>query len=224
MTSIPGTQWIFVDDGSTDRTSVLCEAACARSSAHTLRMQRNSGKSEAVRAGLVHSLSDCRDTDLVGFMDADGAFASGDVARLIAEAGNLLTTRREYDSLWSSRVALSGRNIERSAKRHYMGRIAATVLSWNSSGVPYDTQSGFKLFAPTDSFAATVSQRFQTRWLFEMEILVRFQLSTGRAMRVWEEPLYSWRDVPGSKVSAKEVLRIGREILKVKRLSRRASS
>lgn len=222
MTSIPGTQWIFVDDGSADRTSALCEAACKGSSAYTLRLQRNSGKSEAVRAGLVRSLSDCGDTDVVGFMDADGAFASGDVERLIAEARNLLTARSEYDSLWSSRVALSGRNIERSARRHYMGRIAATVLSWNSSGVPYDTQSGFKLFAPTDSFAATVSQPFQTRWLFEMEILVRFQLTTGRAMQVWEEPLYSWRDVPGSKVSAREVLRIGREILKVKRLTSRA--
>jgi hypothetical protein len=39
-------------------------------------------------------------------------------------------------------------------------------------------------------------------------------------MRVWEEPLQSWRDVAGSKVTGRESIRAIREIAAVKRLQR----
>lgn len=56
-----------------------------------------------------------------------------------------------FDALWSSRVALSGRFIQKLASRHYMGRVVATLLSVDGNSISYDTQSGVKLFAATPS-------------------------------------------------------------------------
>ncbi|MEY3030313.1 MAG: hypothetical protein RL058_676, partial [Actinomycetota bacterium] len=39
----------------------------------------------------------------------------------------------------------------------------------------------------------------------------------GSPMRVWEEPLQSWRDVAGSKVTGRESIRAIREIAHILR-------
>ena len=218
--SIPNVTWVFVNDGSVDDTQILAKEVCSGTESYVLVQPRNAGKAEAVRAGLLSVLTVAADEDEVGFMDADGAFAADDVARLITQFSVLRAAEQPFDALWSSRVALAGRTIERSVRRHYMGRLAATVLSWNDREVPYDTQSGFKLFWPTQMFRQVLDVPFVTRWLFEMEMLVRFKALTGYPMRIWEEPLNAWHDVPGSKVSLKEVARIGKEIAVVKRLAR----
>jgi hypothetical protein len=41
-------------------------------------------------------------------------------------------------------------------------------------------------------------------------------------MQVWEEPLLSWRDVAGSKITLREAVRIARELVFIKRDQRRA--
>lgn len=216
LISLPQTRWIFVDDGSSDGTLALLESACIGTPGRLLAQPSNSGKAEAVRVGLLAALGEASGDDTVAFMDADGAFGINDVERLC----ELITVLdEEFDALWSSRVALAGRSIQRTARRHYLGRIAATVLSWNDHAVPYDTQSGFKLFRPTNTLGQILQTPFETRWLFEVEMLNRFRRYAGRPMAIWEEPLFFWHDVPGSKVSGREVLRIGREILKVKRAS-----
>ena len=219
LVAMPGIIWTFVDDGSSDTTRELAQSACSGSDSRVMAQSVNQGKAEAVRAGLRVSLADAERADIVGFMDADGAFHPDDIARVISLSAALLCGD-EWDAVWTSRVALAGRDIKRSARRHYFGRIAATILSWNDESVPYDTQSGFKLFAPTDLLSECVSVPFETRWLFEMDLLNRYENMAGSSMRIWEEPLMSWRDVPGSKVSSREVLRIGREILAVKRMAR----
>lgn len=221
LISLPRTRWIFVDDGSSDNTLVLLESACTDARGQVLAQPSNRGKAEAVRVGLLAALGRAGGEDAVAFMDADGAFGIDDVERL----SDLMAVLGDaYDALWSSRVALAGRSIERTARRHYLGRIAATILSWNDQSIPYDTQSGFKLFRPTNVLDQILQKPFETRWLFEVEMLNRFRRYTGRPMNIWEEPLSSWQDVPGSKVSGREVLRIGREILKVKRTSHSTGS
>jgi len=221
LVDLGGFRWIFVDDGSQDNTLDVATAVCSDTNSSVLSLGVNAGKSEAVRAGLLQAIKTSQPSDIVGFMDADGAFARYDIERLGDLFCEMRSASEPFDALWSSRVALAGRSIDRSASRHYMGRIAATFLSWRDPSVPYDTQSGFKLFKPSVEFSRTLQAPFQTRWLFEMEMLTRFQVENGRPMKVWEEPLLSWWDVPGSKVSAREVLRIGREILTVKKSSRK---
>lgn len=222
LLTLNGVTWIFVDDGSTDGTRARISEVISNTPHILITQDANRGKAEAVRAGILHTLNRPGQLPtMVGFMDADGAFDAADVQRILSNAGQLLPTC-DFDAVWSSRVALAGRNIQRSAQRHYLGRVAATLISWSEPSLPYDTQCGFKVFAPTDSLMSIIRDPFATRWLFDVEILSRFKAVTGRPMRIWEEPLQYWRDVPGSKVSSREVLRIGKEILIVKREARRS--
>jgi glycosyltransferase involved in cell wall biosynthesis len=212
-------RFLFVDDGSVDGTGEIIKATTAGTDSACLHMATNQGKAEAVRRGLLEFLTDS-EIHGVGYLDADGAFAIPDISRMQTLFEELVVVR-SIDALWSSRVALAGRNIQRSDRRHYIGRIIATLVSLGYGEIPYDTQSGFKLFRASDSLRESIEQPFKTRWLFEIELLARWQFVTGRPMNIWEEPLDHWHDVPGSKIRGRELVRILRELNSVKREQRR---
>lgn len=224
MCSTADVHWLFVNDGSTDRTSEVLSALARHSNIDVLDLQVNVGKGEATRSGILWALnSDRRSVQGVGFMDADGAFHRTDVERLAHRFAELMV-ESDIDAVWSSRVALAGRDIHRSQFRHYLGRAVATLLSVGAEALPYDTQSGLKFFRPSRELRACLEQPFSTRWLFEIEMLMRWKHITGQAMRVREEPLEFWQDVAGSKVTLGESKRIARELLRIKRLQRRQAS
>ena len=206
--------FLFVDDGSGDRTPELLAQLVDSSSAESLRLSRNQGKAEAVRQGM-NRLLERDNLSGVGFLDSDGAFAQDDVVSLV-EVFSQKVAKGESDSVWSSRVALAGRDIRRSDVRHYVGRVIATYLSFSEESFPYDTQSGYKLFADTEALRRCLASPFATRWLFEVELLARWRRTTGSPMRIWEEPLDYWHDVPGSKITRSELFRVVRELWVVK--------
>ena len=216
MKGVGSVRLLFVDDGSKDDTRVAIERHCRGDEVQGLFLRQNFGKAEAVRAGLLQALADSGPKDCVAFLDADGAFSVQDVGRLIDLSTTTLRPVGEFDAVWSSRVALAGRSIHRSPGRHYLGRAAATAISWRQDAFPYDTQSGFKIFAPSEVLRKIIGVPFQTRWLFEVEMLSRFRAITNSLMNVWEEPLTYWNDVPGSTVTMKEFIRFGAEILKIR--------
>jgi dolichyl-phosphate beta-glucosyltransferase len=88
----------------------------------------------------------------------------------------------------------------------------------------YDTQCGAKFFRATPTLAAAIADPFLSRWIFDVELLGR--LLTGSAStpplqvnQVVEEPLLSWRDVPGSKlrpghaaIAARDMARIALDL------------
>lgn len=209
---------LFVDDGSTDATNQILQGFVTGTKHRVRTLERNAGKSEAVRLGMQQLIqeSECA---AVGYLDADGAFTAEDVLDVIAsfQARVIDST---FDAVWSSRVALAGRDIARSNSRHYIGRLVATFVSAGYGSIPYDTQSGLKLFAPSPALKACLEEPFRTRWLFELELLARWQRFAGESMRIWEEPLNYWHDVPGSKIKGKEVTRVLRELIVVKREQR----
>lgn len=210
---------LFVDDGSTDSTRRTLAEYADEPRVRVIHLDENSGKAEAVRHGLLLAFqSGQMPKTLIGFLDADGAFEPCDIARMIelAQSDRL----DGFDALISSRVALSGRRVIRSMRRHYVGRIVATLLSTAEPDLPYDSQSGFKLFRATPEFAHCLAAPFRTRWLFDVEILARWRKSTGRSMMIWEEPVLSWNDIPGSKIRGGELLRIVKELLIVNGESR----
>jgi len=208
----------FVNDGSDDGSPALLDDLCREAGFTVTHLQVNQGKANAVRLGLVACLK--ADPEVpVGFIDADGVFGADDVAHLLSLLDH--DDLRRFEGFFSSRVALSGRNIERRTSRHYIGRAVATVLSAAYTPMPYDSQSGLKFFRPSPVLLECLEAPFTTRWFFEMELLIRWRQATGEAMLVWEEPVQSWFDAPGSKISGRETLRVPREIYRVISLARR---
>lgn len=202
----------FVDDGSTDGTSRMLGEFC-RTHGYTLTLlAKNIGKANALRQGLIAAIGEC-DGQPVGFVDGDAVFAVSDICRLqsLMDREDL----RSIEAFFSSRVALSGRDIRRRDSRHYIGRAIATLLSSAYSPMPYDSQSGLKLFRPSQTLLDILQTPFTTRWFFEMELLIRWKQKTGTAMRVWEEPVDSWFDAPGSKIGGRQVFQVTNELYQV---------
>jgi len=213
LTASPA-RFLFVDDGSRDRTRGLLQETAASGNAAVLELPGNVGKAEAVRTGLTTLLTDS-EVSGVGYLDADGAFGGSDVLR-IQEIFQDRANQGQFDALWSSRVALAGRDIQRSSFRHYSGRVVATFLSSGFADFPYDTQAGFKLFRSSPTLKRALTKTFRTRWLFEIELMKRWEAIEHRPMRIWEEPLFHWHDVPGSKIKGREMIRIAGELLNVR--------
>lgn len=191
---------LFVDDGSRDETAQILESLRAWLPARigVLPLERNRGKAEAVRRGLLSALEG--GADIVGYLDADLATPADEMARLIDEL-------RKGDArvLLGSRVLLLGREIQRKAVRHYLGRVFATAASMTLRLAVYDTQCGAKVFRRTAALEAAVSQPFLSRWVFDVELLGRLLIPENniRALTrgdIREVPLDVWRDVRGSKL------------------------
>jgi glycosyltransferase involved in cell wall biosynthesis len=222
--AVPGVSWLFVDDGSTDGTADLLDEVSRADNAEALRLTPNGGKADAVRRGIQALLARDPQPDGIGYMDADGAFNAADIRDIVQAFGQRTKSDPPVDAVWSSRVALAGRDIRRSTSRHYIGRVIATFVSVGQDEIPYDTQSGLKLFVASVNLENCLREPFRTRWLFELELLSRWQGETGSEMRIWEEPLNYWHDVPGSKIRGKETLRVIRELAIVKTEQRKARS
>ena len=216
--ALPTTSWTFVNDGSSDGTGQLLEElAVEHANVEVRNLPSNAGKAEAVRHGLLNLLSESN-SEWVGFMDADGAFRSDDVEALL-ETCQGLPADTAVDAVWSSRVALSGRDIQRSMRRHYVGRVVATGLSLGLGRIPYDTQSGLKFFRVTPALRTILQEPFRTRWLFDVEVLIRSQRLSGRELCTLEVPLWYWHDIPGSKVRGSQAIRAAWDVVTVLRMS-----
>ncbi len=208
----------FVDDGSTDGSTATLDHFCAASGSSVRHLDRNVGKANAVRLGLLDVL-ESGSGDPVGFIDADGVFGADDVRALLSLIDS--PELNSFQAFFSSRVALSGRDIDRRTTRHYIGRVVATILSSAYEPMPYDSQSGLKLFRVSEILRDCLHEPFETKWFFELELLIRWRAETGAPMPVWEEPVSSWFDAPGSKITGWESLRVPREIYRVLSLARR---
>ena len=117
-----------------------------------------------------------------------------------------------------SRVSMLGRDIRRSAWRHYTGRVFATVASLALGLRVYDTQCGAKLFRNVPAVRQVFAKSFASSWAFDVEILARL-LQHERAAGippvtqvVVEVPLKSWTDIAGSKIGVVESLVAGSQL------------
>ncbi len=210
---IPDLRLHFVNDGSLDETSSKIMPLLENSQCTLLELPKNLGKAEAIRFGFQHA---SEFTPLgIGFLDADGAFPLEDVRAQINVFRRLNAIGQVPISVWSSRVQLAGRNIERKLLRHYIARILVTFMAVRLKFKIYDTQSGMKIFPFTPTLLNCVEKRFRTRWFIDLELFLRWRLETKQDMVVWEEPLLAWRDIEGSKVSGKQYLTILNDLRKL---------
>lgn len=217
----PGFRLLFVDDGSTDDTALRVEDV--RSSrpdrVHLLRLDRNRGKGEAVRAGILEALA--LNPGAVGYWDADLSTPLEAAPEFLA----VLSRSPEIELVTGARVQLLGRRVERSAVRHYAGRVFAALASLSLGLRVYDTQCGAKLFRVTEGTHALFEDPFLSRWAFDVEVLARLghQLgSVGRVAEVvYELPLRTWIHSPPSKVRALDFPRSVRDLYRIRRRYRR---
>jgi glycosyltransferase involved in cell wall biosynthesis len=208
--------FLFVNDGSGDGTLHLL---------HTLRgsdpqrfavldLEKNSGKAEAVRRGVLAALE--RNPDYTGFWDADLATPLSELPGFL----EILATREAIHIVMGARVRLLGREISRRPARHYFGRVGATLISSSLGLAVYDTQCGAKVFRSSDTLRDVFATPFLSRWIFDVEIIARYIERWGRdavAHSVYELPVTRWHDVKGSKVKSHDFLRALHDLWKIRR-------
>ncbi len=221
LRDFPWLTLLFVDDGSVDTTAAVLRqfAETHPGRVDVLLLPVNGGKAEAVRFGLLAAIE--RGGDAVGFCDADLSAPLAEVARLRAEL-------QQHAEVWAaigSRIRLLGRDVERSALRHYLGRVFATAASLVLSLPVYDTQCGLKLFRNLPEIRGILAEPFASRWIFDVELLARVAAAPALIApqhRVREVPLEQWVAASGSRLRLRDFLAAPWELLKIRRRRRQA--
>lgn len=214
--ALPDIFWLFINDGSTDHTSQILKIV-KNVNAEVINLPDNIGKGETVRLGMLEALKMSHSLP-VGFMDADNAFTKDGLVQIITTYCRLKNhgfSSDEFDTVWASRMKLAGRKIKRHLYRHVAGRFVSFALRMKYGDLPLDTQAGLKIFENSPKLYTVLEQKFTTRWLFEIEMVHRWQVLNNQPMKIWEEPVIEWVDVPGSKVSGKEISRVVKELTAV---------
>ena len=206
-------KWYFVDDGSNDNTLSLLKSFDKR--CQVLKLDKNSGKGEAIRFGLNQVLESRLATGAVGYIDSDMAFSQDEILDFCFESLAILNSNAEIDAVVASRVKLAGTQIARSAKRHFLARIIATIFGFFWSEIPYDTQCGLKIFRISSAMEDSVRLAFQTRWLIDIELFVRISKFKGGSISLIERPIKFWREIGDSKISGMEYFRIATEVVSI---------
>ena len=227
--SIPGIHWIFVNDGSCDETSKILADLEKLPNAVVLEHSTNLGKAEAIRSGFHHEFTEYPSATsgklFIGYLDADEAFNPEEIERFMNltfhDSSGIFS--KGFQAIWSSRVQLRGRNIERKKYRHYLGRLIASFLGLASPTIPYDSQSGFKIFVLDDVLVKVFTEKFSTKWFVDLEIATRYQSISGRELQIWEEPLLYWKDIGGSAIKFRNLPTIFLEIMRTYFLLRTSS-
>ena len=184
-----------VDDGSSQEDQAALERLICETQSRfpfvcpAIFQGCNQGKGAAILRGWEAG----NGADWLGFLDADGAVSAGEVARILEK---IQRSPDSETSLFASRVQMRGRTVERSLKRHLMGRIFATLVGTLIDSRVYDSQCGFKLL-PSTAYRKVKPLLQEKRFAFDVELLA----ALNREDCPIEEIPVDWSDVPGSKVS-----------------------
>lgn len=208
----PNIDFIFINDGSTDWTADLLEWM-RRKSPGRIRVHhlpRNSGKAEAVRAGL--RLASAGPARLVGYWDADLATPLDSIPEFIR------VTQRfpDVEVVFGSRRRLLGHRVQRTLFRRIVSRSCA-LLARLAVGLPVgDTQCGAKLMRNTPRLQKALQTGFTAGWLFDVELFARIAEQTSNHHGAFFElPLSEWTEITGSSVTMSAILKSGLHMLRL---------
>lgn len=213
----PSQQILFVNDGSSDNTIEVIEELRqkANGQVHTLSLNVNQGKAEAIRSGILKIQEKKKDADFFGYIDADLATPLSQVQYIV----DVFNENPDKQIALGSRVQMMGFDIQRNRKRHYLGRIFATYVSVLFGFKIYDTQCGAKFFRANEQNYSLFTEKFSSRWFFDIEILIRFLKLKSRdtfEKEIIEVPLKKWHEQGNSKLKWTDFALSPIELLKIK--------
>ncbi|MBP2831626.1 glycosyltransferase family 2 protein [Aquimarina sp. U1-2] len=193
----------FVNDGSTDDTlQMLLELK--KSNPHkitVLNLRQNQGKATAVQTGANHFVN-LVNIENIGFLDADLSTSLEEMDNLVKK----LDKNPELSIVFGSRKATKANNVERRFVRRFLSNFIGFFIRYILQLPIKDTQCGAKVFKKS-IIKNVYSQRFISRWLFDIEIFLRLKKHIGLNELlncISEEPLESWIEVEGSKITLKD--------------------
>jgi glycosyltransferase involved in cell wall biosynthesis len=174
---------VVVDDGSTDTTAAIAEAA----GAVVVRHAKNRGKGAALNTGL-HKARELNPSAVIT-LDGDGQHLPGEMAAVVAP---ILAHQAD--------IVVGSRYLEKKSdvpSHRVLGHWAFNLLTNRASGVNLtDSQSGFRAFSP----AAVDTLVFQSDG-FSVESEMQF-IAHERGLRMLEVPVtISYLDKPKRPVT-----------------------
>lgn len=205
----------FVNDGSTDQTQEMLHGLQELYPANieVIELEKNQGKAEAVRLGML-SVESQKKYEWIGFFDADLATP----LQAIYDFENFKSMRPKALILLGSRVKMLGFEIDRNLKRHYFGRVFATLASMILELPVYDTQCGAKLIHHS-IIQDVFKEKFISPWIFDVELIARIKrLIKDKAeleSYICEMPLQKWVEKGSSKIRLSSLLKIPTELAQI---------
>jgi len=203
----------FVNDGSSDKTiEVLEELRNGREHYISIyNCEKNGGKAEAVRQGLLH-MAQYDDLDYLGFLDADLSTDLTDFDDLVK---TISTT--DFQIVNGSRISRMGANITKESARKLIS-MSINLIITKILGMSFrDTQCGAKIMRK-ELIPIAFNKPFLTKWLFDVEIFMRMKQHFGKEQSkeiICEQPLKRWIHADGSKLSMKDSAKIGFQLIHI---------
>jgi dolichyl-phosphate beta-glucosyltransferase len=209
--------FLLVNDGSADDTLNVLERLQREvpQQSSVLNLAVNMGKAEAVRQGLQSAIQSPspRQPAFVAYWDADLATP----LEAVLEFREVLRRRPLLRLVMGCRLPLLGHAVRRNWWRARLGQVFAWVATCLLRTPVHDTQCGAKMFRVTPELSALLEAPFSSRWIFDLELLMRLrehEASRGGLNElVFEYPLESWREVEGSKVRAHDFARAAGDLV-----------
>ena len=167
------TEFILVDDGSTDGTAAIAENMCrGKDNISVLSLPTNVGKGAALRAGVAMS-----NGEALLFMDAD-------LSTSLDSFEEMLTLLDQFDIVIGSRSVDGSVVLRSSLLRALMGRTFNSLMRLITGLQIQDSQCGFKLFRGDVG-----------RLLFSMSAVDRFSIDP-EVLRIGQILGYSINEFP----------------------------
>lgn len=199
----PNIHFLFVDDGSKDSTSSIIKELCSKMKNSTfLILNKNLGKGEAIRNGVLTQKDSLMDYEFIGYLDADLSTPLEEINNFLA----VIQRNQNIKFIIGARFSRLGANVSRKKRRHYLGRIFATIVSILIKEPIYDSQCGAKLI--NTSYAPQLfKDKFKSKWLFDVELIIRWKIYFSNYNKIiLEHPLTKWDDISGSKLRLQDFL------------------
>jgi dolichyl-phosphate beta-glucosyltransferase len=204
----------FVNDGSTDNTMEVLGAIKKDfpQQVEVIENAQNMGIGETVSNGINHAFS-FQNIEEAGFLDADLSTGFDEYLEML----ELMKKDKNMLMIFGSRKDEDGKKINYNPFRLFAAIISRFIVRRILKQPITDTQCGAKIFS-REAAAVAFNTSFETRWLFDVEVIIRLQQYFGMANatpRIYEFFVARWKHEPDSRLVLKDMVIMPYQFLKI---------